>query len=158
MCISSTSDSPLTPTLLSPPTCALQIGYVHQSRYSAIIFLMPSLITSSAIWEWPITILTSPSSQQVLLYLPPVQVWLRIACSTHQHVQSKPPPFFESTLSILSKSVFVFIQCSPLLNYSKYSLKSEQSLISLCIFAQKNGVITIEKNMITDIESATFEI
>ena len=46
----------------------------------------------------------------------------------------------------------------PLLNYSKYSLKSEQSLISLCIFAQKNGVITIEKNMITDIESATFEI
>lgn len=46
----------------------------------------------------------------------------------------------------------------PLLNYSKYSLKSEQSLISLCIFALKNGVITIEKNMITDIESATFEI
>ena len=46
----------------------------------------------------------------------------------------------------------------PLLNYPKYSLKSEQSLLSLCIFAQKNGVITIEKNMITDIESATFEI
>lgn len=46
----------------------------------------------------------------------------------------------------------------PLLNYSKYSLKSEQHSISLCIFAQKNGVITIEKNMITDIESATFEI